>query len=430
VGGVRGAFTVDFSLDALADFLGGIHVSPRGRAFIATREGVLVVAPKKGGEAGRRVDAALAREMGRQLEIGHPPLYRVVVEGESYLGRAAPLAASALPWLVAVVVPERDYTASIDAQARRTILLALLALSAAVVGGVALARWIARPLRELMAQARRVRQGDLSVTFVSRSRDEIGSLARSMAEMVAGLRDRDFIRDTLGRYVSPELAAQCLRDRDALRLGGEARDVSLLMSDLRDFSELSQELGPEEMITLLNRYLAHMTRVILAHRGMINEFIGDAILVLFGAPFQQPDDAERVVRCAWAMQEAMRGFNDENRALGLPALMMGIGVHTGVVVAGNIGSPDRVKYGVVGPAVNLTARIQALTQGAQVLVSEATLRRTQHMVRVGPPRRVVVKGFAEPVTVYEVLEVTDGARMNPSQRQSRDAVADSSPPGR
>ena len=119
--------------------------------------------------------------------------------------------------------------------------------------------------------------------------------------MVQGLRDRDFIRDVLGRYVSEELAEQCVRDRGALRLGGEVRTVSILMSDLRGFSGLSERLGPERMIGLLNRYLGAMTPVILGHRGTINEFIGDAILVLFGAPFERPDDAERAVRCAWAM---------------------------------------------------------------------------------------------------------------------------------
>ena len=283
-----------------------------------------------------------------------------------------------------MVVPERDYTAEIDAQAWRTAALSLLALLVAIAGGIVLVRWIAEPLRELGAQARRIREGDLDVTIVPRSRDEIGTLARTMAEMVQGLRDRDFIRDVLGRYVSPELADQCLQDKNALQLGGQIRTVSIVMSDLRGFSGLSERLGPERMIGLLNRYLGAMTPVILGHRGTINEFIGDAILVLFGAPFERPDDAERAVRCAWAMQRAMAGFNAESRAQGLPELVMGIAVHSGRVVAGNIGSQDRMKYGVVGPAVNLTGRIEGLTVGPQVLLSEATLDRVRHMVTVGP----------------------------------------------
>jgi adenylate cyclase len=168
------------------------------------------------------------------------------------------------------------------------------------------------------------------------------------------------------------------------------------------------------MIGLLNRYLGCMTPVILRHRGTINEFIGDAILVLFGAPFERPDDAERAVRCAAAMQRAMMGFNAESRAQGLPELVMGIAVHSGPVVAGNIGGKDRMKYGVVGPAVNLAGRIESLTVGPQILLSEATLDRVRDLVRVGPPSQVAVKGVPEPVTVYELQGVAGEEALPPS----------------
>ena len=205
--------------------------------------------------------------------------------------------------------------------------------------------------------------------------------------------------------MSPELAAQVLRDREALQLGGEVREVAMLMSDLRGFSELSERLGPSAMIGLLNRYLAAMTPVIQQHRGVINEFIGDAIFVLFGAPFGRPDDAERAVRCAGAMQEALTAFNVDSRDHGLPELVMGIGVHVGPVVAGNIGGPDRVKYGVVGPAVNLTSRIQGLSAGGEVLLSETLLARVSTMVSVAPARHERVKGASDPIAVYRLLEV-------------------------
>jgi sigma-B regulation protein RsbU (phosphoserine phosphatase) len=352
-----------------------------------------------------RDDAALVAEVVRRAGGGALTSHAFERDGERYLGRAATFPIGIRQWIAAVVVPELDYTAEIDAQARRTGALSLLALLVAIAGGVALARWIAQPLRELGAQARRIREGDLDVAIVPRSRDEIGTLARTMAEMVQGLRDRDFIRDVLGRYVSPELADQALKDRNALRLGGEMRMVTIVMSDLRGFSGLSERLGPERMIALLNRYLGRMTLVILAHRGTINEFIGDAILVLFGAPFERPDDAERAVRCAWGMQRAMADFNAESRAQGLPELTMGVAVHSGRVVAGNIGSEDHMKYGVVGPAVNLAGRIESLTVGPQVLVSAATLERVRELVTVGPASQVAVKGVPEPVTVYELRGV-------------------------
>jgi class 3 adenylate cyclase len=405
-GAVRGVFTVDLSLDRLTDFLDAVTVSPRARVFLATREGALLV-----GNHGRRapggaaIEPHLAGAVAREIGPDAEGAFELDIATDHYLGRVVPLTVGDLRWLVAVVLPVGDYTEPLQAQARRTTLLGLAVLGLAIGCGIATTRWLARPLRELATAARRIRHGDLDVRVTPPSRDEIGVLARAMADMVQALKDRDFIRDALGRYVSPELAERCLRDRQALRLGGELREVVVLMSDLRGFSELSERLGPAAMIGLLNRYLARMTPVILAHGGMINEFIGDAILVLFGAPFQRADDADRAVRCAWAMQRALAELDAEHRAQGLPELAMGIGVHSGLVVAGNIGSPDRIKYGVVGPAVNLTARLQALSEGGEVLVSEAALRRLRIPVAVSAPREVRVKGAADAVTVRRLLHV-------------------------
>jgi adenylate cyclase len=401
--GARGVFTVDFSLDRMAAALDELEVSPRGRVFIATRQGALLVGRRGSGATRAEViDAELAAATARAA----PPTetaFEFEHQGVRYLGRSAPLQAGDLKWLVDVVVPEGDYTERIDAQARVFVVLGVVALLVASAGGVLLARWIARPLRELAQLARRIRQGELDVTATPRSRDEIGVLTRAMGEMAAALRDRDFIRATFGRYVSPELAERALRDRQTLRLGGELREVTMLMSDLRGFSELSESLGPAAMIELLNSYFGAMTPVIVAHGGVIDEIIGDAIFVLFGAPFGRPDDAERAVRCAWTMQEALTAFNDANRPRGLPELAMGIGLHVGTVVAGNIGSPERVKYGVVGPAVNLLARIQTLTAGGEILVSDALYARVTALAEVGPGRVERVKGASEPVTVHRLL---------------------------
>jgi sigma-B regulation protein RsbU (phosphoserine phosphatase) len=315
------------------------------------------------------------------------------------------------------VVPERDYTEELDAQARRALLLGGIAILVALVCGVATARWIAWPLQDLARFALQIRHGNLdAIPVTPRSRDEIGVLARAMGEMVRALRDREFIRDALGRYVSPELAEQCLRDPGVVRLGGELREVAILMSDLRGFTALSEQLGPEAMIELLNRYLAAMTSVIHEHGGTINEFIGDAILVLFGAPIQRGDNPARAVRCASAMQRALTALNDESRRLGLAELQMGIAVHVGMVVAGNIGSADHVKYGVVGPPVNLTARIQAAAAAGEVLVSAEVVERVG-ATDVGPARRLRAKGFAELVTVYPLREQGPGAgRREPTAR--------------
>jgi len=409
-GNVRGVFTVDFLLDRLAGTLEDLRVSKHGRVFIATGQGTILVG-RRGSGASRAevIDAELASATLRRAAAEQQTTFEFEQQGTRYLGRAVPMTVGDLTWLVEVVVPERDYTQQIDAEARVALGLGILALVVAAAGGVAVARWIARPLRELADVARRIRHGQLDVTIAPRSRDEIGVLARAMGDMVHALRDRDFVRETFGRYVSPELAERALRDRGALRLGGEVREVAMLMSDLRGFTELSERLGPAAMIDLLNRYLARMTPVIVQHGGTIDEFIGDAIFVLFGAPFSGADDAERAVRCAWAMQQALAAFDEENQAQGLPRLTMGIGLHLGPVVAGNIGSPERLKYGVVGPAVNMVSRIQTLTAGGEVLLSDDLLSRVSSFVTVTPGRVERVKGAREPVTVHCLLAVKDPA---------------------
>jgi adenylate cyclase len=174
----------------------------------------------------------------------------------------------------------------------------------------------------------------------------------------------------------------------------------LVMTDLRGYTSMSGRLAPEQVVTMLNRYLGTMVEVIQTYQGTIDDFFGDAIFVLFGAPIQRQDDAERAVACAMAMQLAMEGVNAQNRAEGLPEVEMGIGIHTGEVVVGNIGSDRRAKYGVVGSHVNLTARIESYTVGGQVLISEATRQEVGPIVKVAEKMEVAAKGIDKPIAIY------------------------------
>ena len=421
-GRVGQVFTVDFSLERIAAALDALQPSARSRVFLATRDGTLLVGSRAANGSALQTadDAAFVHAIAPRIALDRESASEFDHAGERYLARAVPIAIGEKQWVVQVVVPERDWTEHADAQARQILLLAVIAIGVALAGGIAVARWIARPLGQLAEQARRIRRGDLDVSLVPQSRDEIGVLTRAMNDMARALRDRNFVREALGRYVSPDLAERCLRDRDALRLGGELKQVAILMSDLRGFSTLSERLGAQAMIDLINRYLGRMTPIILAHGGTINEFIGDAILVLFGAPFERPDDTLRAARCALAMQTALAELNAENVAVGLPVLSMGIGIHTGVVVAGNIGSKEHVKYGVVGPAVNLASRIQSLAHGGQVLLSSAALARVRGFVRVGAAVHAGVKGVSEPVAVQPLLAMLDA----PAEREvERELVA-------
>lgn len=214
-----------------------------------------------------------------------------------------------------------------------------------------------------------------------------------------------FIRSVLGRFLTDQVAEQLLEHPEGLTLGGASRQVSILMSDLRGFTPMSERSTPAQVVDLLNRYLARMTPVIEKHHGTIDEFIGDAILVIFNAPLVCEDHAKQAVACALDMQLAMEEFNAESLALGVPPMEMGIAVNTGEVVVGNIGSATRMKYGVVGSAVNMTARIQSFTLGRQVLISESTLKEVDGLVRVDGHLRVKVKGVDDPVCIYDIGEI-------------------------
>jgi adenylate cyclase len=210
------------------------------------------------------------------------------------------------------------------------------------------------------------------------------------------------IRKTFGRYLTDEVVENLLENPEGLKMGGERREISILTSDLRGFTALSERISPEEVVTILNFYLSQMADVITAYQGTIDEFMGDGILVLFGAPTTRPDDARRAVACAIAMQQAMQRVNAQMQSWDLPPLEMGIGINTGEVVVGNIGSEKRTKYGVVGSQVNLTYRIESYTTGGQILISPTTLAAAGDDIRIDAQKEVMPKGVRQPIAIYEV----------------------------
>ena len=310
-----------------------------------------------------------------------------------------------------IAVLDVDYPVTVYlvrlAAVRNTIVGAsLLGALAALILGVIVARRVAGPITALTETAARVQAGDLSAALPVRSRDEVGRLTRAFNEMIEGLRQRDFIRSTFGRYVSPEVAQALLASPEAQRLGGEKREVTVLMSDLRGYTRFAELGDAQAVMAVLNEVLARMTDVIIAHGGTINEFIGDAIFAIFGAPLAHPDHAERAAAAAIAMQRAMADVNEAHAQRGLPRFEMGVGINTGEAVVGNIGSEQRAKYAVVGAAVNLAARVEGCTVGGQIFLSPNTYARVRDLVEVGEPFPVEVKGVAEPLLLYELRAIS------------------------
>ena len=185
-------------------------------------------------------------------------------------------------------------------------------------------------------------------------------------------------------------------------MGGQLQTVSILMADIRGFTTISESLPPQKVVKVLNNYLGTMADIIMAHDGTVDEFIGDAILALFGAPVAKADDSDRAIACALAMQAEMDAINERNIAEGLPSIRIGIGINTGEVVAGNIGSKKRAKYGVVGHAVNVTSRVEDQTQPGEILVAQSTLDHCSLKLHTGRELRLQPKGVKETITVTAI----------------------------
>jgi adenylate cyclase len=417
-----GVISTDLQLSQLSRFMKDMKIGTNGVAVLIEASGILIAASKGDVTKGSanttaspipatqsdndRIRGAvrfLEERFGRFESITETTHLSYEQDGKRHFLTAMPYRGNLnIDWLTVIAVPESDFLERILESRRVTLLLCAIALILSFIFSYAIARSITTPLMRLTGLARRLRSGDLDVEFETGSTDEIGTLSYTMNDMVQGLKDRDFIRDAFGRYLSPELARRFMHDPESLRLGGHIEQVTILMSDLRGFTSLSERIGPEQMVQLLNRYLGCMTEVIIAHRGTIIEFLGDAILVVFGAPLRNVDDPERAVRCAIAMQRAMLDFNAQSVADGIPALEMGIAVNTGKVVAGNIGSESHVKYGVVGEPVNLTARLESLNLGGQVLLSQGTYLLVADRVVTKEPKVVSLKGVTGRLRVYEL----------------------------
>ncbi len=303
--------------------------------------------------------------------------------------------------ILAPLVRFRDYYA---------IALAVCILSILVLIRLVAGRAV-RSIKELSTAAEQIARGRyVNILPVGSSKDEIGQLTRSFNAMVDGLVERDFISNTFGRYMDPEIARDLLRRPEATKLGGEEREVAILMSDIRGFTPLSESLSPEAIINILNRYFSGMIEVIQRHRGIIVDFVGDSVLAFFD-PLDGPiaPSVHRAIRCGLEMQGAMEGFNAHNRGEALPELKMGVGVHVGKVVVGNIGSETRAKYGIVGSPVNVTQRIQELANGGEVIVSEPVYQHAKADLVIKRIVETSLKGIQDRVTLY----VVEGLRERP-----------------
>ncbi|MBI3586097.1 MAG: HAMP domain-containing protein [Ignavibacteriales bacterium] len=271
------------------------------------------------------------------------------------------------------------------------------------VGIVLLSRGlVVKPLRRFLPTLENIERGDYSHPVPVKNNDEINVLAQHVNRMATGLKEREFVKDTFSRYVPKEVVDQLLERKIHPRLEGELREVTIFFSDLRGFTPMTERLGAEQIVHILNRYFTAMTELAIEFDGMIDKFSGDEIMILFGAPLGSDDDPLRAVRMGLAMQERLKTLNEEFQKESIEKLNIGIGIATGKVIAGNIGSEKRLNYSVIGDTVNLAARLVLQAKAGEILISEATYQHVQDEFECASLGPVQVKGKRNLIEVYAV----------------------------
>jgi len=305
---------------------------------------------------------------------------------------------------------------AVDVTAVRMRVLQNLGFAAAFVSVIALlALWAGSRVARTMSEAigrlggamKKLEDAQYAHVDGIRTGDEIEDLATGFNHMVDGLRERDNLRATFGKYMTQSIIEHLLAGK--VVLGGESLTVSILFSDIRSFTTISEKMEAHALVALLNEYFTAMVTIIMEEGGVVDKYIGDAIMAVFGAPVPKPDDAVRAVRAAVRMREALVTLNERLVARGMPPLQTGIGVHTGEVVAGNIGSEQRMEYTVIGDAVNLASRLEGATKelGEALVVSDDTYRLVEPTVEARALVEITVKGRAQPVRCYAIDGIRD-----------------------
>ncbi len=331
-------------------------------------------------------------------------------------------------WAIAQFVPqtvassdnrvEVMFTAALDvtdikAIVRRHMLIAAAILVFTTVASIALGWRLASRMSSALTRVNvamsKLENQEYTKVDAVKTGDELEGLARGFNHMVDGLQERDKLRTTMGKYMTEAVVAHLMAGE--VELGGKTLEVSILFCDLRDFTTISEKRSAQQIVELLNEYFTEMVDCVMNEGGVVDKYIGDNIMAVFGAPVSRSDDAVRAVRAAVHMRDALAKLNAKLVARGSQALRFGIGLHTGEVVAGNIGSARRMEYTVIGDAVNVASRLESKTKelGTDVLISEATYQRAKDQIDAEAAGDVQVKGREQPVGSYKVRGLTPRA---------------------
>lgn len=290
---------------------------------------------------------------------------------------------------------------------KKSKLLTLIVLISSLILIILFSLTITNPIHKLVDLTKQISSGIYNVTVPRKSHDEIGELAFAFEEMAEGLEQRERLKSTFGKFVNKELAEQALKGE--LTLGGERKKVTILFTDIRGFTSMTEKMQPEEVLSMINEYLSLMVKVITAHNGVVDKFGGDSIMAMWGAPITREDDTLNAVTTCLGMREALFSLNIKRRGEGKQEIRIGMGLNTGFAIAGNMGSSDKMEYTVLGDTVNLASRIESHTKESKcdILINQTTYELVKNKIKVVACPQTNVKGKEEDIYLYKVLGLID-----------------------
>ena len=403
-GQLRGVFTIDFDLARLSRLVRSLHPGAHGAVAIVADDGVVLAHPTAPIVTGAGKDAALvhvqelADPAARAAVAAGPGATGFAFDGTRYLARS--IAVPGVPWRVVAFAPESDFTAGLRGRVWSSLLMSLLAVIIAIALASLLARRVSRPLSKLAAEMAEV--GEFRIP----ERPHPRSLFKEIAMMTAALEKMEGGLRSFARYVPRDLVRAVLASGRDATLAGELRELTVYFSDLAGFTTLAETMAPDALVKFLGTYFDETSQIIAREQGTVDKYLGDGIMAFWGAPAALPEHAARACAAALGCHRAVQALAARGTKLAAR-----IGIATGEVLVGNIGSTERMNYTVMGDVANLASRLESLNKqyGTELMISEATFAQAKGAIVARPLDVVAVKGKQRGVRVYELLALaSDG----------------------
>jgi class 3 adenylate cyclase len=411
-GPVRGAIGARYDLQTeLADIVGSIVFNESGYAVMVDSDGH-VIAHRDASRLETDVSDYPAVQQARQTStVGSIVAANRAGQDRLFVYRPikSPSTVSTGAWVLLTEIDAHELLAPVRTLRDELAVGIGLLLLISIVIGHQVSSSMHRPLHTLGEFAHKIGSGDLTSRVDIGGRDIAGRLATTLNQMAAGLQERDHVKEVFGRYIATQVSDEILKGE--VNLGGAEKNVTVLFSDIRNFTQMSEKMTPQQVVTFLNDYFTEMVDAVFEHGGVLDKFLGDGLMAVFGSLSSDPGHPRNAVLAALRMQALLGKINGMRAMSGQPPIAIGVGIHTDAAIVGNIGSRKRLEYTVVGDGVNTSSRLQALNKefGTTILISETTYEAVKGDVECRQMPDTHLRGKTKDLKIYEVISMKAGA---------------------